>query len=351
MSKPQVTFLCTCAGGATVPALVAELRRSELFDFRVLGVDARPPVAAQRLLDGVFPALLGRDPGYVPALCEVIRREKVDVLLPGSDEEAFAVAAGLPAIAAAGAKAIVSPRPVLDLIADKHRTYRSLEAAGVPVPEYALAADAAAVREAVLGYGFPRRTVVFKPVAGRGGRGLYVLCGADAPPAWLGGGARERRLEGFDPTVEAIAPLLEGPTLVMPCLAAPAYDADILALGRGRHVVAVRRRANPAGIPFTGNTLLADPAVRAYCGDVARVLGLDALHDIDLMTGPDGRPVVLEVNPRPSGSMVSTLAAGFPLLDWAVARLLGVAFTPREPERQVEILAKSGTFAVPVAED
>ncbi len=351
MNKPEITFLVTCAGGATVPALVAELARSAMFDFRVLGVDARPPVAAQRLLDGVFPAPLGRDPGYVPALCEIIRREKVDVLLPGSDEEAFAASAALPALEAAGARVIVSPKPVLDLIADKFRTYQSLQAAGVPVPEYTLAVDAAAVREAVLSYGFPRRTVIFKPVAGRGGRGLYVLCGQDAPPAWLGGGARERRLEGFDPTAEAIAPLLEGPTLVMPCLGVPAYDADILALGGGRHVVAVRQRTNPAGIPFTGNTLLADPGVSAYCRDVARVLGLDALHDIDLMSGPDGRPVVLEVNPRPSGSMVATLAAGFPLLDWAVARLIGAAFTPREPERQVEILAKPGTFAVPAGEN
>jgi carbamoyl-phosphate synthase large subunit len=292
---------------------------------------------------------MGGEPGYIPALCEILKHEKVDVLLPGSDEEAFAVAANLPEIKAAGAKAIVSPKPVLDLIANKYRTYQSLQAAGIPVPEHTLVTTAAELRDAVLDYDYPRRTVVFKPVSGRGGRGLHVLCGHDSPPVWLGGGARESRLEGFDPGVEALVPIMDGPTLVMPCLMAPAYDADVLAIGNGQHAVAVRKRSNPAGIPFTGNTLLADSSVTEYCRAVAKVLELDALHDIDLMTGPNGSPMVLEVNPRPSGSMIATLAAGFPFLDWAVARQIGISFTSREPEREIEILAFTSAFAVPLA--
>lgn len=348
--KPKITLLITCCGGAMIPAMIAELRRSEIFRYRLLGADANLPVGPQRLLDGVYRIPLGRDRKYIPILCDLLAREKVDVILPGSDEEAFAVAAALAEIERTGAKAIVSPAATLDLIADKHRTYTSLAKAGLMLPEYTLTNDAAGLREAIEVYGFPRRTVVFKPARGRGGRGLYVLCGEDDPPEWLGGGARERRLEAFSLNEDALASLMEGPTLVMPRLDVPAYDADVLALGAGSYAVVVRRRANPAGIPFKGNTILADADVTEYCRSVASVLELNGLHDIDLMTGPDGHPVVLEVNPRPSGSLSAAMAAGFPMIDWAVARLLGVPFTSREPERQMEVLCFQGTFAVPSME-
>ena len=46
--------------------------------------------------------------------------------------------------------------------------------------------------------------------------------------------------------------------------------------------------------------------VQAYCRQIASLLALDSLHDMDLLTGPDG-VCLLEVNPRPSGSMVIRL--------------------------------------------
>lgn len=348
--KPKITLLITCCGGAMIPTVINELRLSEMFDYVVLGADASLPVGSQRLLDGVFRLPLGREMDYIPALCALLAEKKVDVVLPGSDEEAFAVAAASDEIRRAGARAIVSPGETLDLIADKYRTYNILAESGVHLPEHTLVASPGELGAAVQAYGFPRSTVIVKPARGRGGRGLYVLCGQDAPPPWLGGGSRECRIESFIPDEAALGALMSGPTLVMPRLDVPAYDADVLSLGNTRYAVVVRRRTNPAGIPFRGNTILADPGISEYCRSAAAVLKLDALHDIDLMTGPDGHPVILEVNPRPSGSLSAAMAAGFPMIDWAVARLLGVDFTAREPEREMEVLCFQGTFAVPSME-
>ena len=75
-----------------------------------------------------------------------------------------------------------------------------------------------------------------------------------------------------------------------------------------------------------------------YCRSVAQALELEALHDIDLMEGPDGRPVVLEVNPRPSGSLAASMAAGFPVLDWAVDRALGNNPIIFGPENDIDVL-------------
>ncbi|MBI4617572.1 MAG: hypothetical protein HY720_28430 [Planctomycetes bacterium] len=208
--------------------------------------------------------------------------------------------------------------------------------------------------------------------------------------------------------------------LLMPCLGLPAYDADVLGIPAG-HCVVVRRRYNPAGIPFEGSLVMAAPEAAAYCRRVASALQLnerarfdssgwipgalvaaraacqgggggsgrnalegrclpfqripgatgrrgrgplppaqcpsrgcdssriapfyvEALHDIDLMTDAEGR--VVAVNPRPSGSLPATLAAGIAILDWAVARALRLEVQMFEPERDVEVLPVAATLAL-----
>ena len=46
---------------------------------------------------------------------------------------------------------------------------------------------------------------------------------------------------------------------------------------------------------------------------MAEYLELTWLYDIDIMTRKDGTPVLLEVNPRPSGSSAASMQCGVPL--------------------------------------
>jgi len=107
----------------------------------------------------------------------------------------------------------------------------------------------------------------------------------------------------------------------MPCLGLPAYDADILNYYERDYAVFVRKRTNPTGIPFEGNTLTVQESVTEYCKKAAGSLGLKAIHDMDLMTNSRGETVILEVNPRPSGSIATSMVSGFPIIDWAVGGL------------------------------
>ncbi|MEW5772901.1 MAG: ATP-grasp domain-containing protein [Thermodesulfobacteriota bacterium] len=340
MSRQKVCFLITCVGGTLVPAALRMLRESKRFDYRLVGVNATPAPLAAQFLDAFHTAPKGDDPAYAQALLDIVRKEKVEVLLPWSDAEAEAMSALAGELAGLGGKALVASPACLARIANKRVTYDNLRAAGLPAPEYAAVHDASSLRAAVAAYGHPGRTVVVKPSRGRGGRGLFVLLGHDNPPEWLGAGQREKRLspgELDDARVESFFSF-GGELLVMPCLGVPAFDADVVGLGR-EPAVLVRRRHNPTGIPFAGNTLVADPEVVDYCRTVARVLGLEAVHDIDLMASPEGRPVVLEVNPRPSGSLPASMAAGFPVLDWAVDRALGGDPEVGGPDRDLDVMA------------
>lgn len=348
----KARILLTCAGGTMLPDLLTHLRSDPVLTPYLVGVDASPNAAGRAYVDAFYQVPWGEDSTYVDEVARIVAAEKVDLVMPGSDPEAFSLAAGRDKIEAAGAVVLASPVAVLDLIRDKQATYRALQAAGLRVPEYVCASNVEDVRLAITGFGYPRRSVIVKPVAGRGGRGMRVLLGSEAAPAaWIGGGAREKRV-AFQATPEEMNEWLsDGTLMVMPLLHAPVHDVDVFAVrGRARAAL-VRRRFNPAGIPFTGNRIVSDPVIMKYCLEIAEVLGLDALHDMDLMTDDQGRPCLLEVNPRPSGSVVAAHVAGFPVVASAIAETLGTPYPLTAPFQDIDVgLAPRSIVMVQAAE-
>ena len=112
--------------------------------------------------------------------------------------------------------------------------------------------------------------------------------------------------------------------IAMPRLDEPAYDVDVYKNSEGSQSVVVRQRINPSGLPFEGNHVVVDNYIEEYCLSIAEAVGLDGLHDIDLMTDIDGRPKLLEVNPRPSGSIAVSLSLGIPIIDAVISNRLGI---------------------------
>jgi biotin carboxylase len=133
--------------------------------YRVVAVDRNPAAAG----------LASADHGEV---CDIVDREgvlrlarthRIDGIVPVNDygvpTAAFVAAAmGLPGISPAAAH----------LATDKEAMRRCWRAAGVPGPEFAVAADAAAAREAIRRIGLP---CILKPAHGIGGasRGVIVV--------------------------------------------------------------------------------------------------------------------------------------------------------------------------------
>jgi len=307
------------------PDLLTHLREDPLLMPYLVGVDASASATGRDFADAFYQVPRGESEGYVDSIARIVKQEDIDIVLPGSDEEAFVLSRNRGLISAAGAVTLTSPMEVLDLIRDKQATYKALGNAGIQVPDYVCVAEIAELQAAMSNYGYPNRSVIVKPVAGRGGRGMCVLVGNnDTLPCWIGSGTRETRLDEA-PTMERMSEwFTSGSSLmVMPVLKDPAYDVDVLAVkGRAKYAL-VRQRVNPAGIPFAGNHVISDTPIREYCLEVAEAIGLDGLHDIDLMTDAQGRPALLEINPRMSGSVVVAHTIGFPIVSAAIAVALG----------------------------
>jgi carbamoyl-phosphate synthase large subunit len=317
-----VGLLITCVGGATMTSLLRCLRGSDNFNYILIGVDSVSAGNADDLLDSYYKVPRGNHSEYVEKLLEIALKEKVEFILPGSDEEAISISKKIGMFNNVGIEAIISGIDVLELISNKMETYKLLSNHGIKIPEYEVISSVEELKIALNKYRYPEKTVISKPSNGRGGRGLYVFKGMDTPPSWLGNGKREIRISKDDITDDLLKNVVQGECLVMPMLTTPAYDVDVMAIKGDVEAIVVRKRINPSGIPFQGNKILCDKAIEKYCIEIAKILNLDGLHDIDLMTDNEGNACIIEVNPRPSGSMAASLIAGVPMIDIAILSLL-----------------------------
>ena len=284
----------------------------------------------------------GADPDYVPKIIELVKRYELQVLLPWSDEEAIALSEARVGLSELGCTVLVSPLDVMQAITDKSKTYEMIKTAGLKVPEYSVVSEPSDIHHAVKFYGYPKRTVVVKPAAGRGGREVYALLGDDNPPDWLGSGRREKRVSSLDTHDMEFG---SGKYLVMPSLHSPVYDVDVFRFNDIAPKCFVRERNNPTGIPYTGNILRRNDEIQEYAKNIASVMNLQSLHDIDMMTDPILGPVLLEINPRPSGSLAGLSSAGYRLLDYALAGAAGIQIDIDEVQNDTRIYTYTESVA------
>jgi predicted ATP-grasp superfamily ATP-dependent carboligase len=268
--KPRV--LITGAGGPAGRVLAAQLKSR---DIPFLGADHRElPAGAGFTAVRVPPAT---DPEMVPVLRRLVAREGIDLVIPTASDELVPLSA-----ARAGfgrdVRVIVGDPGAVALANDKLFTAWQLRSAGVPVPRFGVPgdfADAAAAMEAVDG------AAVIRPRASCHEGTLTLIDGSRHVdwPALPNG----QIVQEYIPGMEYLAMVFGTPARNG---AAPfVIVAERTAGGDGS--AAVRRAMAGEAVDF-GNVGMA--AVRS--------LGLTGPVEVKVRRRADGRPVVLEVNPR-----------------------------------------------------
>ena len=108
------------------------------------------------------------------------------------------------------------------------------------------------------------------------------------------------------------------PLIVMEKLKEPIYDIDILARDGKLIRSLVRRRLNPRK-PNEGHIIEKNNELYQIAENLVKVFNLSWLYDCDFMINMSGEPLLLEINPRPSGSLAIALAAGINFIDDLIA--------------------------------
>ena len=292
-----VTAIVTGAGGPAGVSVIRALRASG--DVRVVAVDADPTAVGLRLGDdaAVVPRCDAAD--FADAIVDLALRQGATALIATVAEEMGALDAAGERLAAVDLRTwLPSAQAVADCV-DKWRFAQAVAQAPLATPATALgSAD-----------GVPGPWIV-KPRFGRGSRDVYPVDDVDEL-AWalrrVPDPVVQTRVDGREFTVDALVD--RGGALVG---AVPRWRAE-----------------TKAGISTKGTTF-ADDRVVEDVATLAGVLGLTGPCNVQGFVAADGTPWFIEVNPRFSGGLPLSLAAGADLVGEYLRGVLGF---PLRPER------------------
>lgn len=315
--------LLTSVGGGLGPVNVKSFQACTRRKVSVLGVDTRPDAAGRYFADAFAVVPSGDDPAYLPTLLALLEKNPVDLILPCSDEEASALAKGRAEIEATGATLAAVDYALLETMRDKAASYRLLDAHGIATPRSDLASTVPALDRAIERMLDLHGEIAAKPMTSRGSRDTFIVCrdmvGIEDPNDGreIYCDLRSFR-ERFLPRLRSLLPVV-----VMERLLPPAYDIDVLTWQGTLLRAAPRRRINTGGVPFRGGVIEMRPDLLDVAERVTRAAGISWLYDYDIMMRRSGEPVVMELNPRPSGSIAAAIAAGIPFYDDLISLALG----------------------------
>jgi carbamoyl-phosphate synthase large subunit len=248
---------------------------------RVVAADADGRAAGGALATLSVTVPRADHPRFVDALLGAAVAYDVDAMISTVAEELPALTEGLERFTAAGIATWLPDLDAVDLCCDKAAFAERMLAAGVPHPATATrTTEVAAV---------PGPWIV-KPRSGRGSRGVRLL---DDQPAVLAALARDPEL------------------IAQTCLAGREFTADALVDRDGTLLTVVPRwrEETKAGISVKGTTFESE-AVTSLVGAALAAVGLTGPANVQGFVAADGTATVMEINPRFSGGLPLTLAAG-----------------------------------------
>ena len=96
----------------------------------------------------------------------------------------------------------------------------------------------------------------------------------------------------------------------MEALVSPSYDVDVLKINK-YYMTSIRKRLNPAGIPYKGSKIVKNRRIAIIIKKILKKFDLKFILDFDFMTHDETkRPIICEINTRPSGSIVDSEIQG-----------------------------------------
>lgn len=309
-----LNVLITCIGGFYGLDTIEALKSDKELDVRVFGVDSDETVVNRYFADSfsVVPSAESHPDDFVEALLSLCNEFSIGAVIPGSDEEAYALSKAKSDFNQIGTECAVQDLGTMELIRDKLLFFQKISNEKFGIPKFADVSVVEDIKTAASRLGYPKRRIILKPRVGRGARGLIVIDenvvrpshGTESRGYWLGNlESAVDMLEEKDQPLNLIG---------MEFLSGDIYDVDCLSNSGEPIYIVPRRRLwdTPFSRGIEGHVIEHNQEIIDITSKIVRALKLSYAFDCDFGTFEGGAPGVLEVNPRWSGSVAASRAAG-----------------------------------------
>jgi carbamoyl-phosphate synthase large subunit len=284
MSKHRrFTVLITGAGTATCQSVIKGLRSQHEFDPHIITVDMSSDNAGRYLSDHfeIIPA--ANDNDFIDRVLQIVQQHQVDLLIPIVDYEFPRFAETIDRFNAIGCRVVLSSSSVIETCNDKWKTFQFLNQLGIDTPDSWLPGD--------LEVDTAKFPLFVKPqLMGRGSLDCHVV----HSPAEL-----DRVLQSVkSPIVQQLVTGRE-------------YTVDMLCDFKGKAINGVvrERTETKSGVSYKGVTVL-NQAVLEQAAKIVEALPIVGPSNLQCFVN-DQAVTFIEINPRFSGALALSIAAGF----------------------------------------
>lgn len=296
--KAPWRLLLTCVGRRV--ELVQAFRqaaRSLQIAMEIHGADANPLSPALHFVDKTHTVAPIREGHYIEELLRIVRKHKIDLLIPLIDPELGVIASATEQFDQLGCQAVISSPEVVRVTRDKIATYRALRRAGIDTPRTRLWTDAVRCQR----HRFP---YFLKPRTGSAGMENHVI-------------HDRRELETFGRRVDD--------AIVQEFVEGVEHTLDVYTGldGRPRCIVPRKRLETRTGEVSKG-LIVKDRAIMAVGKRVAEMLvRCRGVITIQCIVTPRRRIRVIEINPRFGGGVPLAIRAGADFPKWLLMETRG----------------------------
>jgi carbamoyl-phosphate synthase large subunit len=316
----NINLMLTCTGGILSYQLIQLIKQSKVYKYTITGVDSTDNPVAKNILDFFEKVPLGTDNNYSNIILDICKKNNIEIVFPGSDEEAMSLSKNKEKFFNEGITVACNDIEIMNIINNKINTYKALEKIGIKVPDYKEANDSLDLKKYVNHYMDKNGSCVVKLPEARGGRGIVFveknIVGSNK--------IKDSRQEITSPDIFFDKYLkkysFENSLMIMEKLEDPIYDLDILAW-KNEPINIVSRKRIDALNPNAGHILEENKLIIEIGKKIIEKFNIQWIFDIDFMFSSDGVPSVLEINPRASGSLCISIKAGLPIFDNMISLL------------------------------
>ena len=314
----EINILITSSGNVNGKRLLKSAQEnSNIKNLKVYGTDIK-----KNTIKNIFHVPSVNSSRYFEKITKIINKYKIKLLVPGSDEEAIFFSKIKKKVQKLKCTICSIDYSILKNFSNKKSTYQVLNKSKIRSALWFESKNEKDLDKHIKILKEKNKEIVIKPVFSRGGRNVIVIHKRLKKIIKKNFGKEIHLNENiFSKTYKKKLQKLY-PLITMEKLYEPAYDMDMLCWKGKLLKLTVRKRIGAQGID--GCIIeFNKPEFLNYAKKISRAFKLSWLYDGDLMFDKKRKPVLIELNPRISGSLYSCVENKINFIDDLVYLSLG----------------------------
>ena len=330
---PKLTVLLTGIGLGGGVDILKSLRAAKDSGLRIVGTDIDERVPARTLTDSYYTTPRRNRPDFLPSLIAIAEKEEADLLYPLPTADNGILSRRRHHFESRGIRVAAVDRRVFGICQNKWRLYQAVAGLeGVACPETLPVDSPERFLAAAEKLGYPERPFCARRFIGTGAQGFFAI--RDGKVINIGNLLRNtiELPDGLPFLFQFLNNNGRFPRLlVQEYLSGEEWDVDLVAKA-GRVVAAVPRRNEKmeGGLALT---TIAEPNPELLRLSAKIVAHLDVTGAVSLtfMLDEDGKPKLIEINPRLPQSVRCSVAAGVNIPYISICTFMNQPFEVSEP--------------------